>query len=97
MGSAAIRSSWPLASVKQASTTRPLRFSISATELGPLARFLAIKPSFLIGRRKVRLIRALLAMEIRLPAPPAVGGSPEPSFGRKRFIDAQPSITVDEK
>jgi hypothetical protein len=30
MCSAAIRSAWPLASVRQASTTRPLRFSINA-------------------------------------------------------------------
>jgi hypothetical protein len=36
-----------------------------------------------------------MAMEIRLavPSPPS-GGSPEPSFGRKLFTDAQASMSV---
>jgi hypothetical protein len=64
-------------------------------ELRLLARPLAIKPRFRIGGRGVRLVRALLAMEIRLAVPPAAaGGSPEPSFGRKLFIDAQASTSV---
>jgi hypothetical protein len=39
-------------------------------ELGFLARSLAIKASFWIGRRSVRLVRALLAVEIRLAVSP---------------------------
>src|SRR4029077_6790896 len=41
MCSAAIRSAWPLASVRQASTTRPLRFSINAC---PMKQSLASLP-----------------------------------------------------
>jgi hypothetical protein len=35
-------------------------------------------------------------MEIRLAVPPSLdaGGSSDPSFGRKLFIDAQASISV---
>ena len=40
-------------------------------ELGFLARSLAIEPRLRIGRRGVRLVGALLAMEIRLAVPPA--------------------------
>ena len=71
--SAAIRSAWPLASVRQASTMRPLRFSIGAypeAELGFLAWSFAIEPSLRIGRRGMRLVGALLAMKVRLAIAP---------------------------
>ena len=65
-------------------------------ELGLLARPLAIEPRFRIGRRSVRLVGALLAVEIRLPVPAARIGRRfvVPSFGLKLFIDAQASISV---
>ena len=44
----------------------------------------------------MRLVRPLLAMEVRFGVAPAAsaGGSSEPSFGLKLFIDAQASISV---
>src|SRR3984957_4787924 len=42
-------------------------------ELRFLARPLAVKPRLRIGRRGVRLVRALLTMEIRLAVPPSAG------------------------
>src|ERR1700722_12510967 len=95
MCSAAIRSAWPLASVRQASRTRPLRFSINAW---PIEQSLASLPGPLRWSRALRIVvEACVSLErfwpwksaSRFRPPPAVGGSPEPSFGRKLFIDAQ--------
>src|SRR5271166_1715857 len=47
-------------------------------ELGFLARPLAVKPRLRIGRRSMRLVGALLTMEIRLAVPP--------SARRRRFV-----------
>ena len=64
-------------------------------ELRLLARPLAIEPGIGIGGRGVRLVRPLPAVEVRLALrPPPAGGSSEPSFGRKLFIDAHASISV---
>ena len=48
-------------------------------ELGLLARSLAIEPRLRIGRRGVRLVGALLAMEVRLAVAPAAPPAARPS------------------
>jgi hypothetical protein len=63
-------------------------------ELGLLARPLAVEPGVRVRARGVGLVRALVAVEVRLLRPPPVGGSSDPSLGRKLFIDAQASISV---
>ena len=61
---------------------------IGKTALLPIA--LAEKPCVRVRRRGVRLVRPLRLAEVRLAVATRVdGGSPEPSFGRKLFIDAQ--------
>src|SRR5271170_5254856 len=69
MCSAATRSACPSAGVKQAATTSPLRFSIRACPMKQsLAAWpFAIKPRLGIGSRGVAVVRALLAVKIRLP------------------------------
>ena len=59
-------------------------------ELRLLARSLAIEPRLRIGRRGMRLVGALLAMEIHFAIPSAVGGSSEPFLGaspKERLVD----------
>ena len=52
---------------------------------------LAIEPGVGIGGRGVGLVRPPLARKLRVPFLPPLGGSPDPSFGRKLFIDAHRS------
>src|SRR5262249_58168335 len=65
-------------------------------ELGLFARPLAIEPRLWIGSRGVGVVRALLTVKSasRFRPSPSAGGSSEPSFGLKLFIDAQASINV---
>jgi hypothetical protein len=63
------------------------------TELGLLARPLAVEPGLRIGGRGVRVVRSLLAVEIRLPVPAAtsagrfVGILPLEAFHRRPSFD----------
>src|SRR5215213_5833792 len=59
---------------------------------GFAAQSLAIEPRVGIGGTLMGLVGAVLAVEVALAVAP--GGSPEPSFGRKLFIEAQASISV---
>src|SRR5512136_2866776 len=65
-------------------------------ELGLFARPLAIEPRLWIGSRGVGVVRALLAVKIRLPVPPvSVRGRFVRAILRlELFIDAQASINV---
>ena len=65
-------------------------------ELGFLAGPFAIEPRLGVGRRRVRFVRTLLAVEVRfLVAPAAVRRRfVHPSLGRKLFIEAQAWMSV---
>ena len=67
-------------------------------QLRLLAGPLAIEPRVRVGGRRMGRVRALLAPEVRLRVAPAAraGGSSDPSFGRKLFIEAQASISGNE-
>src|SRR5688572_8560510 len=64
-------------------------------QLGLAARSLTIEPGVQIGGALMAVVGAALAVEVA-PSPlrPGAEGPPEPSFGRKLFIDAQASISV---
>src|SRR5829696_5304916 len=72
--SPAMRSAWPSALVRQASTTRPWRFSMSAWPMkhslasrpGPLA----IEPGVQIGGALMAVVGAALAVEVALTVAP---------------------------
>jgi transposase len=63
-------------------------------ELGFLATSLAIERRLRIRARDMRGVAGLLAVESRSPLRPGPGGSPEPSFALKLFIEAQATICV---
>jgi len=87
IASAAFRSAWPSAFVRQASPTRPLRFSIKGmahmAEPGFLAFALAVEACVGIDNGPMGFVRALLAMEVHLGVAAFAGGfwpvPPEPA------------------
>ena len=95
MCSAAIRSAWPLASVEDGVDNEAVAVlhqrMCHEAELCFLARPLAVKPRLRIGGGDVRLVGALLTMEIGLAVrgpPPDGGGWSDPVSRPKLFIDA---------
>ena len=63
-------------------------------ELGSLAAAFAIKPGIRVRGRGMRLVAALLVVEMPLAVGPGAGGSSEPSLARKLLSEAQASTSV---
>ena len=64
------------------------------TQFGFFALSLAIELGLQVRRRSMRRVGRLLAMEVALTLRPGPGGSPEPSFALKLFIEVQTAICV---